>query len=579
VHLDAVDAADASWRDRWEPRTLETIARPVLAIPIASSTGGRWVLSLWHDRILEPWPAPDPFAHALRFTADEVLGSAALADAVAGRRAGEDRRVIALGAGQGPEGTRFVALYGSPGTEATLDRRFVAVAPGDEAPPSVALDATARSGLEAVAPAHPLDRWALQHMRETGARHGQLAIVRGRRLAFARAYTYAEAGYPVARLDDALRLGSVSKALTAAALLAAIDRRGLDSGVDARVVGPELLGFTEGEGPPRLAAVTLRQLLTHDAGLRTVADVRPDHPENPLSEQRLGALLGAEGTPAGPGWLARGLARARDDEVFARAPGGAQAARLKYSNEGFILLGEILARLELGSADAYEAAIARALLVPSGVDPGERGCLLGAGRTRARSRREAPAHPVSPTWARKRFAGDDLDEGPLVLAPYADKGPFLGGAAGWCVPLVWLARVLAALGPRSDGASLWQRRQAGLAATPAAPGAHHGHGVYLGEPGWWTFRPSGGGAPLTVRVMRIHHNGRLDGGAALLVHQMPVEARDDGLTLSVVAAFNVLGPLYEDPHGQELLALVQKLEGSPGWDTEDLFARLPGALP
>jgi hypothetical protein len=263
----------------------------------------------------------------------------------------------------------------------------------------------------------------------------------------------------------------------------------------------------------------------------------------------------------------------RDDAAFGRAPGGGEASRLDYSNEGFVLLGEIIALLEQGSAGAYEAAVVRELLRPAGVDPGERGCLFGAGRSRARARREAPAHPLSPTWARKRFAGDDLDEGPLAPAPYADNGQFLGGAAGWCVPLVWVARVLAALGPRSDGSSLWTRRQAELAATPAAASSSSGHGVHLGEPGWWTSRPSAGGAPLSVRVRRIHHNGRLDGGSALLIHQMPVDARDDALdvTLGVVAAFNALGPLYENPHGRQLLALLQKLEGSPGWDTTDLF--------
>jgi hypothetical protein len=238
-----------------------------------------------------------------------------------------------------------------------------------------------------------------------------------------------------------------------------------------------------------------------------------------------------------------------------------------------------------GRDDAYEAVVTDALLRPSGVDPGARGCLLGAGRRRARERREAPAHPSSPTWAAKRFAGDDLDEGPLALAPYADNGPFLGGAAGWCVPLVWLARVLAALGPHGVDDGLWQRSQVEIAATPAAPGSRQGHGFHLGAPGWWTFRPSprladaprpGRAGADTVRVVRLHHNGRLEGGAALLVHQMPRDAADDtrDATLSVAVAINVLGALQDDPHGRELFAVLRRLEGSPGWDTEDLFERL-----
>lgn len=567
VHLDAVDGPDGAWRERWEPRALEAVARPVQAIPITSSSGARWMLSLWHDRPITPWPAPDPFARTRRFTADEALGSAAIAQRIADRRDGSDQRVIALGAGHGPDGTRFIALYGEPGRDEPLERRFVAVEPGDDAPARIADAATPDAD-------HPLDRWALQHMRETGARHGQLVVVRGRRLAFARAYTYAEAGYPVARLDDAMRLGSVSKALTAAALLAAIDRRGLDGGVDARVVSADLLD-RDGRASPRLAAVTLRHLLAHDAGLRSFVDVGPDEPQNPLSEHRLTELLDGARGPARPGQLAERLRARPDDEAFTRAPGGGAAARLDYSNEGFILLGEILARIARGSFDAYEQTIIDALLRPAGVEPGARGCLLGAGRRRAWERRESPAHPSSPTWVAKRFPGDDLDEGPLALAPYDDNGPFLGGAAGWSVPLVWIARVLAALGPRAGGSGLWQREHADLAASPAAPGSRQGLGFFRGEPGWWTFR-STGGAPLTLRVTRLHHNGRLDGGAALLIHQMPEDPQDDALdaTLSVAVAFNLLGPLYDDPHGRQLYSILRQLEGSPGWDTRDLFSRL-----
>jgi CubicO group peptidase (beta-lactamase class C family) len=570
VHLDALASSDPCWHDRWEPRTLETVARPVLAIPIATAAGARWVLSLWHDRRLLPWPAPDPFARGPRFAIDEVLGTAALDHAVERRRALEDRRVIALGASGGPDGTSFLALYGAPGTEEVLSRRFVTITPGDEAPASTVSGPEARAAPEA--PEHPLDAWALHHMRRIGARHGQMAIVRGRRLAFARAYTYAEAGYPVARLDDAMRLGSVSKALTAAALFPALERAGIREGVDARAA--DLLGVRPGEGRPLLAAVSLRHLLTHDAGLGSFVDLRPDDPRNPLSEHRLTELLDSVRAAARPGRITEALGVLGDEVLFARAPGGGRAAGPAYSNEGFMLLGEILARLAQGRADAYEEAAVSALLRPAGVDPEGRGCLLGAGRKRARERREAPAHASSPTWVEKRFTGDDLDEGPLVPAPYGDNGPFLGGAAGWCVPLVWLARVFAALGPRGDGTGLWRRRHADLAATPAAPRSALGHGFHLGEPAFWTFRPSAPAStgapstaslpapPLTIRVVRIHHNGRVEGGSALLIHQMPQSARDDALdaTLTVAVAFNQLGPLHAVPHGRELLAIVRGLE-------------------
>jgi hypothetical protein len=55
-----------------------------------------------------------------------------------------------------------------------------------------------------------------------------------------------------------------------------------------------------------------------------------------------------------------------------------------------------------------------------------------------------------------------------------------------------------------------------------------------------------------------------------------MDAADDTVdaTLGVAVALNQLGPLQEDPHGRELLSIVRSLEGSPGWDTEDLFKRL-----
>jgi CubicO group peptidase (beta-lactamase class C family) len=556
VHLDAV--GEGAWRDRREPRTLEAVARPVCALPIVSPSGARWVLSLWHDRVIEPWPAGDPFADARRFEADEADSAEALDRAVRARQVNEDRRVIAIGAHATPGSTRFLALYGSPGNEAPLARRFVAVAPGELAPPAIPASADARLDHE-LAPDHPLDRWALDHMRATGARHGQLVVVRGRRLAFARAYTYAEAGYPVASLDDAMRLGSVSKALTAVALFAALARRGFS--VDARLV--DLLGFAPREGPPRLARVTLRHLLAHDAGLRTFTAVRPDEPRNALSEHAVTTLLQGAPGPARSGMLSRALRAIHDDSPFARDPGA--ASRPDYSNEGFILLGELVAHLTRGSADAYEAALADLVFRPAGVDPRERGVIFGAGRAHARERRESPAHPTSPTWAEDRFA--PRDGASITLAPYADNGPFLGGAAGVAIPLLWLARVLAALGPRADGSGLLRRSDADLASSPL--------GFHLGEPGFWTFRQPGG-APLTTRVNRLCHNGRLDGGAALVIHQIPESARDDALdaTLSVAVAFNQLGSLYEDPHGRRLFAILRRLEGEPfatGWHSRDLF--------
>ena len=520
VHLDPLPDAGARWEDLLEVRTLASAACPIQVLPLRSE-GRHWVLSLWHDRVVEPWPRPDPFA----------------------------RRVFA----------------GAPGREAPLPRVFSA--DGPRVPRSTDDE-------------HPLDAWAREHMRATGARHGQLVVVRGRKLAFARAYTYAEEGYPKATLDHAFRLGSVSKALTSVALLAALRRRALPLGADTPVAAPELLDLAPGQGPPWLAEVTLRHLLSHDAGLRTFVGFAPQDLQNPLSEARILALLRSPARAAAPGQLGEALRSMRSNEAFARRPGGGDGARFDYSNEGFILLGELLARLAGEGPGGYERALERLLLAPAGVDAEElerRGCLFAAGRARALERGESPAHASSPTWAEKRFAGDSIDEGPLVLAPYADNGPFLGGAAGLSMPLVWVARVLAglALGPRAPGErpALWTREDAELAGTRQDPRSHHGLGVHAGEEGYWTTRATPRDPPVSLRVMRLHHAGRIEGGSSLLVHQMPADPRDDALdaSLGVAVAFNRLGPLHDEPHGRRLFGILRKLEGTPGWADTDCF--------
>lgn len=51
----------------------------------------------------------------------------------------------------------------------------------------------------------------------------------------------------------------------------------------------------------------------------------------------------------------------------------------------------------------------------------------------------------------------------------------------------------------------------------------------------------------------MRRNGRVEGGASLLIHQTPADADPDA-ALTVVVAENQLGPVYEEPHGRELLA-------------------------
>lgn len=400
----------------------------------------------------------------------------------------------------------------------------------DDQPYAVSLYRDDRGDREASADgSHPVDDWMLDRMRASGARHAQLAIVRGTEVTFARAYTFAERGYPVATLDHALRLGSVSKAIVALALLRLLRDGRID--LDAAVV----------------EHVSLRDLLLHRSGLRSFPDMDPTAEDNPLSEANLAALLGRSRLE--PGDLHVALARLPRATLFPANPSVA------YSNEGFVLLGELLSRLCTHSPNALDTVL-EDLLRESGVDPAGRGVLAADTPAAARARGESPAHGSSPTFRVSSRAPRDL-----VDLAYATNLRFLGGAAGLSVPVLWIARLLA----RLDG------DLAGVLAPCIADvqrGARATLGFYAGEPGWTKTTPRAGSGSTrgagarTFRTVCLHHNGRVEGGSSMLMIRAPLEPRADHPTLSVIVAMNQLGDLYEDPHGRALFGILRSLTTS-----------------
>ncbi len=554
VHLDRV--AGAVWSARPEMGTLAGLARPVAIARLGSD--GAWMASVWHDDRLAPWPDPDPLAPRA-LAVDLALDEVAVVEAAAARAAEEERHPVAIAAHASGGRMLHDVVYGEPGRWTPLPRVW-----------SV-------GGAVATAPEPALDRWMRATMARGGARHGQLIVVRGDRTVWARACTLAEEGYPAARLDQPMRLGSVTKALTAMAWLAALRARPLPAGLDTPIVAPQLLDL-EVAPSTRLARVTLRHLLLHDAGLRSSRHLRPDQEGDALAEVHVAEVVGRRGAPARAGDLQAAVRLLDDGALFARDPGGAGRRDFVYSNEGFILLGELLSRLVTGRFDRYGEALAGAL----GLDPADvaRGVLLAGGREAAALRGESPAHPAVPSWVGARFAAGGAVGGAEVdPASYAYNGAFLGGAAGLSLSARAMARLLAGLGPRPGAATLLTRDELETLATPADDSAGApAHGVHLGGHGWWS-RCTGVGPLTSDPVVRLVHNGRLDGAASLLIHQMPKHAAADGAdtTLGVHVAFNALFPLEPDPHGRELLAILQELERAPGGIAGDVTA--PGWPP
>lgn len=126
-----------------------------------------------------------------------------------------------------------------------------------------------------------------------------------------------ETGRPMAA-DAVQRAGSITKTVTAAAMMALVDagRLGLDEAVEAHL--PEIRGVS---GYDATAPITFRQLASHTSGL----DREPE----------------MEGADAGPlaDWEAKVLAAIPATRVVAR-PGSAYA----YSNVGYGILGLAVSR-------------------------------------------------------------------------------------------------------------------------------------------------------------------------------------------------------------------------------------------
>lgn len=417
-----------------------------------------------------------------------------------------------------------VVLPRGPGTLSLWHGR-----PTDEGPSDTGADA--------------LDDWMHSHRRRLAADHAQLVVVRDGSVVCSRAY--ARTGLaPDAGL--ALRVGSVSKTVTALLAAGVVRRLGLARGLDTA------LGDL-GVRAPGLDRVTLAQLLDHTAGLVTSADLRPDDEAHPLSELRIARDLGRRGAPLRPGDLLAWFERVGHDAAFVRDP---CAGKPDYGNEGAILVGEILSRLVLGRDDGYETLVGE-VLGACGVDVGARGCLLGAGVARSLARGEAPPRPTSITWVPARFdRGRDV-----VASPHGDNGPYLGGAAGIAVPLAWIGALLAAIGTRDDP-RVPTRGDLEAMLVPSARDPRFGRGIMRGNPSYLPVRRDPASLPRAVRVLPLHHQGRIDGGAALLVHLLPLDPAD-GMGIAAVVAFDRLGPLDPQTEGAELLALLRPLATAP----------------
>lgn len=141
------------------------------------------------------------------------------------------------------------------------------------------------------------------------------------------------------------RMASLSKALTAVAVARLVDAGRLQwNATLAEVLEDDLPPLADA----RMNEITIRQLVTHRAGLATVLEATPDQLALPAGDVEILRLRAAQ-------TLTHPL----------EAPPG---AAFRYGNMGYLILSFIIARL---SAKPYDAAVRGLVLTPAGVTGGE----------------------------------------------------------------------------------------------------------------------------------------------------------------------------------------------------------------
>lgn len=241
---------------------------------------------------------------------------------------------------------------------------------------------------------------------------GLVAIVtRGTDTLAARAYGSAdvENDAPLS-VDHVFQLASITKQFTAAAVLTLVDagRVALDAPL-ARYLPDTPLGADPATG----RAVTVRELLSHTAGV-------PDYAESP----RMRAIRRLDVPPETLLTLVRGT-------PFYFAPGD----QMRYSNTGFVLLGQLIERV---SGERYAAYVETHVLRPAGLvhtrfcDPQALVSRLARGyaHTPAGLRPAAFISPRVP-WAAGGFCGTAGDLTTWNLAVHAARGGRVLSAASY----------------------------------------------------------------------------------------------------------------------------------------------------
>jgi CubicO group peptidase (beta-lactamase class C family) len=378
------------------------------------------------------------------------------------------------------------------------------------------------------------DRTIEDYMRLRNIKSGALAVTNNGRLVLARGYCWDDEPDMAIEPTSLFRIASISKPITAAAIMQLVERAGLS-------LSTPLTALVSMEPPrgqqldSRLGAITLSHLLQHLGGWDR------DRSFDPMFiDATVRRALGT-GLPVQLADIITYMSGQRLDST----PGSAHA----YSNFGYALLGKVIERV---ANSGYEAWVRNAVLAPLGIGR------MRQGRTLLRDRAAGEVKYES------TFRSTSVMDGSGASVPYPYGGfncENMAAHGNWLASAVDLVRFATAFDQPGQSPIL---SAASIDQTFALPplGMQSG-GWYYGL-GWYV-RPGNGGRRNTW------HFGSLPGTTTLLVR------RFDGLNWAAV--FNQRDD-PNDPRSTTYLDIDASLHTAANavlrWPTHDLFGTYLG---
>ncbi len=334
------------------------------------------------------------------------------------------------------------------------------------------------------------DRLIAGWMKKWNIPGGQVAVAKEGRLVLARGYGWADVeGRKPVQPDTRFRVASVSKPITAAAVLRLVEQKRL--ALDARVF--EMLRefplAEDAKVDPRLREITVRQLLAHSAGWDR------ERSGDPMFKPFETAAALKAPAPAEPATIIRYMLR----QPLDFNPG----EKFVYSNFGYCVLGRLI---EQETGKGYEHAVRELVLEPCGATR------LELGRTRLSQRADDEArYYAQPAERRTRCVLADVAE----EVSWPDGGFYLEALdahGGWIGSAPDLLRFVTAL-DGSRGLRLLQSETLEMmTARPEMSVAQTGDAYYAF--GWMIHCK---GEARGWRQATWWHTGSLPGASALLV--------------------------------------------------------------